>query len=156
MIFYMSKVISSNKKVLFDYDIIDKLEAGIILQGWEVKSVKAGHINIKGGFIKEKDGEIFLINSGVSTWKFSSPKTKEAENRVKKLLLNKKEIGKIVENIKVPGLTVVPFEVIINDKGLIKVIIAIAKGRKKFDKREKLKEKDLMRRVNEDRKKYRF
>ena len=152
----MSKLISSNKKVLFDYDIIDKFEAGIILQGWEVKSVKAGHFNIKGSFVKENNNEIFLMNSGIPAWKFSLQRSKDEENRPRKLLLNKGEIKKVIENTKIPGLTAVPFEVIISDNGLVKIIIAVVRGRKKYDKREKLKAKDLVRRVAEDRKKYNF
>jgi SsrA-binding protein len=150
------KIIASNKKAYFNFEIIEVFEAGIILEGWEVKSVKANKIDIGSAYIKERAGELFLVNSNIPTWKYGFEKEKNTQQRDRKLLLHKNQIRKIVSSLKEKGVTIVPLEVYQSDSGLIKVTVALARGKKKYDKRSKLKEKDLKRRVEIERKKYNF
>lgn len=151
------KVLASNRKAYFNFEVLDKFEAGIMLYGWEVKSIKAGRISLNGAYIKFKNLEAFL--SGVSITKLqtstilSSGALKNTDSD-KKLLLNKKEIVKISTLAKMKGSTVVPLEIYQNDRGIIKVEIALVKGKKLFDKRQKLKEMDEKRRIDADRKRY--
>ncbi len=148
------KIVANNKKAYASFEILDKFEAGIVLQGWEVKSIKESRINLKSSYIKEKKEEIFLLGSQVNPLRFAGEKTLAEVKRDRKLLLKRKEMAKIREAIKVPGLTVVPLMVYIKDNNLIKVEVGIAKGLKKFDKRAKLKERDIKRNIDMDRKKY--
>lgn len=148
----MSKTLYTNKKALFDYDVVKNFEAGIILEGWEVKSIRAGHVNLAGSFIKNINGELYLTNGKVTSYKFAKSPGVDSENRNRKLLLNKKEILEISNSLKQAGLTSVPLDLYTTDQGLIKLKIAIVKGRKKFDKRNKIKERDLKRRIDSDRK----
>jgi SsrA-binding protein len=150
------RIIASNKKAYFNFEIIEAFEAGIILEGWEVKSVKANKIDIGSAYIKERSGELFLLGSNIPTWKYGFEKAKAMQLRDRKLLLHRNQIGKITAALKEKGVTVVPLEVYQSDSGLIKVTVALARGKKKYDKRSKLKEKDLKRRVEIERKKYNF
>lgn len=150
------EILSSNKKAYFDYDVLDKIEAGISLFGWEVKSIKNGSMSLAGSYIIFKNGEVFLTGSYVPSWKFSPKVSKEIEQRERKLLLNKSEINNLENKAKQSGNSVVPLEVYKNNGGIIKVQIGLVKGKKKFDKRKKLKERDLKRRVDTERKEYNF
>lgn len=150
----MQKIVE-NKKVLVNYDIVDKFEAGISLQGWEVKSIKNSKISLTSAYVKPVNGEAFLVGAVVYSWKFATPKSKEEENKDRKLLLKKSEIRKLENYFKQSNLTIVPLSVYIDDRNLIKLTIGVGKGRKKFDKRNKLKEKDLQRRIQTDIKNFR-
>ncbi len=147
------KVISENKRIKFDYEIIETLEAGIVLQGWEVKSIKDHKITIENSFIKNKGNELFLINAIVQKYKYGYTSVQQIEDRERKLLLNSKQIKHIIGTINNPGNSAVAFKVI-NKNGLIKLVVALVKGKKKYDKRNKLKEKDLKRRIDIERKNY--
>lgn len=149
-------VLITNKKIYHDYEVLDKLEAGIVLKGWEVKSIKAGHGSIIDAFVKEKNGEAILTNIMIPAWKTSSYISKEEENSDRKLLLKKREILSLSEKAKKDGLTIVPLEIYTTGKGIIKVMVALVKGKKKYDKRQKLKEKDIKKRIDQDRKAYNF
>lgn len=149
-------VLQKNKKAFVDYDIIEKFEAGISLEGWEVKSISNHQVGLSNAFVVEKEGEMFLKNAHVPSWKFGETKSKDQEYKDRKLLLKKKEIKKLAEIIDRPGFSVVPISLYRNDKRLIKLEIGIGKGRKKFDKRQKLKERDIKRRIDSDRKNYNF
>jgi SsrA-binding protein len=148
------KILASNKKAYFDFDILENVVAGISLVGWEVKSIKAGKISLNGAYIKIVDGEMYLENAVVPSLKYTANVSQHQESRKRKLLLTKRQISVLTANAKQPGNTIVPLEIVENDSGLIKVNIALVKGRKKFDKREKLKEKDVQKRINFERKKY--
>lgn len=148
------KIVANNKKAYANFEILDRFEAGIVLQGWEVKSVKESRINLKGSYIKEKNNEIFLLGTEINPLRFAGEKSIQEIKRDKKILLKKKEIAKVVEAVKVPGLTVVPLMVYIKDNNLIKVEVGIAKGLKKFDKRARLRDRDMKRNIDMDRKKY--
>lgn len=152
----MNKVLINNKKAFFDYEIVDKVEAGIVLEGWEVKSVKAQKMSFEGSFIRELNGEMFLMNSRIVPTKYSPDIPKDKIEKPKKLLLSKQQILKLALESDKSGMTIIPLDVHIASNGLIKVEIGLAKGKKKFDKRAKLREKDVQRKIQEDRKKYNF
>lgn len=148
------KILASNKKAYFDFDVLDTVMAGVSLLGWEVKSAKAGRVNLSGSYIKFTNGEFFLEGVEISPLKYAKINSHEVGKRQRKLLLTKKQISLFSAKAKQAGNTIVPLEVIEGDNSLVKVNLALVKGRKKFDKRQKLKEKDLTRRLNLDRKKY--
>ena len=136
-------VLARNKKAFHDYFIEDKLEAGIELVGTEVKSVKAGKVSIKESFIRIIRDEIFIMNMHITPYEFGNINN-VAESRVRKLLLNRREIKKWNEKIKEQGYTIVPISVYTKQR-LVKMEIGLAKGKKMHDKRESLKRKDIER-----------
>lgn len=133
-------ILSRNKKAFHDYFIEDKFEAGIELVGTEVKSIKAGKVSIKESFVRIIKNEVFIMNMHVTPYEFGNIHN-EPETRVRKLLLNRKEIDKISSKIKEQGYTVVPLSIYTKQR-LVKVEIGLAKGKKLYDKRESLKIKD--------------
>ena len=133
------KVISTNKKAFHEYHIFDKFNAGMVLTGTEIKSVRKGAINLKDSFVKLDEGEVYLYNCHISPYEQGNRYNHE-EKRTRKLLLNKKEIEKITGKIKKDGYTIVPTEVYL-ENGWAKVEIALAKGKKLYDKREDLAKK---------------
>ena len=135
------KIIATNKRATYDYTISLKLDAGIILTGSEVKSLRNVSPSIKESFIEEKDAELWLCNFFIKKYTSSS----EPENnptRQRKLLVNKKELNKILGSIKRDGFSIVPIIIYFNDRGLVKLNIGLGKGKKKYDKRESQKLKD--------------
>ena len=144
-------VLARNKKAFHDYFIEDKLEAGIELVGTEVKSVKAGKVSIKESFIRIIKNEIFIMNMHITPYEFGNIHNK-LESRVRKLLLNRKEIEKWAAKIKEQGYTIIPLSVYTKQR-LVKMEIGLAKGKKLHDKREALKRKDQerdMKKVQKD------
>lgn len=150
------KILTINKTISLNFEVLDKFEVGIRLLGWEVKSIKNQQVSIKSAYVKLDSTGVYLVKCTVKPYKFASNIKNEDTVRDRHLLLNKKEIRKLREAIKTPGLAVVPAKIYENNRRLIKVEIAIVKGRKKFDKRQKLKEKDQKRRINQDRINYNF
>ena len=144
-------VLARNKKAFHDYFIEDKLEAGMELVGTEVKSVKAGKVSIKESFIRIIKNEIFIMNMHITPYEFGNINNLP-ESRVRKLLLNRKEIEKWAAKIKEQGSTIIPLSVY-TTKRLVKMEIGLAKGKKLHDKREALKRKDQerdMKKVQKD------
>ncbi|HIC76956.1 MAG TPA: SsrA-binding protein SmpB [Candidatus Dadabacteria bacterium] len=139
-------VYSTNPNAKRNYYIEEVLEAGVVLYGSEVKSIKDGKLSIKESYATYKRGEIFVINSYVAKFQNSSFFTHE-ENRDRKLLLNKAEIRKLIGKIKIKGYTLVPIKVY-SKKGLIKFEIGLGKGKKFYDKRIDLRKKDLKRELD--------
>ena len=137
------KVISSNKKAYFDYSIFEKYVAGIVLTGTEIKSVRAGAINLKDSFIKIENFEAWLYNCHISPYDMGNRYNHEPL-RVRKLLLNKKEILKILNKQKQENYTIIPLNAFLK-KGYLNLEIALCKGKKLYDKRESLKKKDIAR-----------
>ncbi len=138
------KLISSNKKAYFDYLLFDKFEAGISLLGTEIKSIRKNGANLKDSYIKITDElEAYLINCHISPYEFGNIFNHEPR-RERKLLLNKKEILKILNKIKQEKYTVVPTKMYFSSRW-VKLEIALAKGKKLYDKRESLKKKDIER-----------
>lgn len=144
-------VLARNKKAFHDYFIEDKLEAGMELVGTEVKSVKAGKVSIKESFIRIIKNEIFIMNMHITPYEFGNINNLP-ESRVRKLLLNRKEIEKWAAKIKEQGYTIIPLSVYTKQR-FVKMEIGLAKGKKLHDKREALKRKDQerdMKKVQKD------
>lgn len=135
------KIIATNKKATFDYIISFKLDAGIVLDGSEVKSLRSISPSIKESFVEEKDSELWLKNCFIKRYNFSSKKENDPI-RPRKLLVNKKELNKILGSIRRDGFSVVPITMFFSDKGFVKLNIGLGKGKKKYDKRESQKMKD--------------
>ncbi|PAF55226.1 SsrA-binding protein [Mycoplasmopsis agassizii] len=137
------KVIASNKFARSDYEILDTYEAGIELLGWEVKSIRAGNINLKNSYCTFKDNELFLTNAFVSQYML----VEANETRSRKLLLHKNQLRRIQTKIETQGLTMIPLKIYFTKRSLIKLEIATVKGIKKHDKRRVLKELELAKEV---------
>jgi len=138
------RVIATNKKAYHNYEIFDSYEAGISLLGSEVKSIRDGKISLKEGYAEIKGGEVYLINCNVSPYAPANRFNHEPK-RERKLLLHRRQIKRLIGKIKEKGFTLVPTKVLINDKGKVKVEIALAKGKRAYQKKEVIKERDLER-----------
>ena len=134
------KIIANNKKANYDYLINEKYEAGIVLTGSEVKSLRINTGSIKESYITDKEGELWLTNCYIK--KYSSSNENSDTNRDRKLLVSKKELNKILGASKKEGMTIVPILLYFNTKGLAKLTIGVAKGKKKQDKRHSIKDKE--------------
>ena len=134
------KIISNNRKARFNYFFKEFFEAGIVLKGSEVKSLREGKANISESYAFDENGEIFLVNSHIPSYKESSYNNHNP-TRNRKLLLNKREIGKLIGKINREGFTIVPTKMYFK-KGKVKVEIAVAKGKKQYDKRQVKKQRD--------------
>lgn len=133
-----------NRKARHNYFFIQELEAGIVLKGSEIKSIRAGKLSFKDSYAGIESGEVWLHSLHISPYKYDSVFAPDPE-RKRKLLLNKREIKKIKSQMDEKGMTLIPVEIYINDKGLAKIKIALAKGKRQYDKREDIKKKDVMR-----------
>ena len=135
------QTISTNKKVNHNYFIREKFEAGLVLTGAEVKSLRVNTGSIKESYIMEKGGQLWLTNCYIK--KYSSSIEKENNpNREKKILVNKKELNRIIGSSKKEGMSVIPLLLYFNDKGLAKLTIGLGKGKKKYDKRSSIKSRE--------------
>lgn len=139
------KIISKNKKAMHEYFLTDKYECGIVLKGTEIKSIRAAKVSIKDAYARIKGNEIFIVNMHIAKYNHGNIFNHE-ETRTRKLLLHKKEIIKITNKVNQDALTLIPTLVYL-EKGLCKVEISLAKGKKNYDKRQTLKEKDANRRM---------
>tara|TARA_B100001057_G_C22858673_1_gene953621 strand:+ start:932 stop:1378 length:447 start_codon:yes stop_codon:yes gene_type:complete len=135
------KIIAANKRAEYDNLISKKIEAGIVLFGSEVKSLRINTGSIRGSYILEKDGNLWLSNCYIKKYNNSND-TNYNPNREKKLLVSKREFNEILGLIKQGGFNIIPLQLSFNDKGFVKLIFGIGKGKKKFDKRQTIKEKD--------------
>lgn len=133
-----------NRKARHNYFFIQELEAGIVLKGSEIKSIREGKLSFKDSFASIETGEVWLHSLHISPYKYDSVFAPDPE-RKRKLLLNRREIKKIKSKMDEKGMTLIPVEIYINNKGLAKVKIALAKGKRQYDKREDIKKKDVMR-----------
>jgi SsrA-binding protein len=143
------KVFSENKKALFDYNILERFEAGLVLFGQEVKSIKTGHINLASSYILLKDQEPFLVGVKVPPYQPNNAGADYNDERQRKLLLNKKEINFLMGKTKVKGFSLIPLK-IYEKNGRIKLEFGLAKGKKKYDKKEKIKKRDVEREINRE------
>jgi SsrA-binding protein len=132
-----------NKRAYFDYQIIEELTGGLILQGSEVKSLRAGNANITEAYIYEKGGELWITNMYIAKYT-QAFYTNHEELRERKLLLNKKEILHLKKEVETAGLTIVPIKIILL-KNKFKLVFGLAKGKKNWDKRESIRSKDIER-----------
>jgi SsrA-binding protein len=140
-------LISKNKKAFHDFNILQRIEAGIALVGTEVKSVKGGNINLKDGYCFVRDGEVFLRNVHIGTYRFANRLNHEPL-RERKLLLHREEIRKLHAKIKERGFTLVPL-LVYQKGGNIKVEIGLVQGKKLYDKKEDIKKRDMSRDLKE-------
>ena len=133
-------VVAQNKKARHDYTIVDTIEAGIVLTGTEIKSVRAARIQLKDGYAQIKNGEAWLVNVHISPFEQGNIWNQDPE-RTRKLLLKKKEIERLANELKGTGMTLVPLKVYLKD-GFAKVLIGLAKGKHDYDKRESIKRRE--------------
>jgi SsrA-binding protein len=144
-------ILAVNRRAKFDYEILGKYEAGIILFGHEVKAIKSGHVSLKGSYVTLKRTnktlpEIYLTNAHISLYKYASDVKEYNPDRPRKLLLNKQEINRLVGKKSEQGLTLVPLK-IYTKHSLIKLEFALARGKKKYDKREAIKKRESDRKI---------
>jgi len=140
------KLIAQNRKARHDYSVIDTMEAGIVLQGTEIKSIRNGRINLKDGFARVRNGEVYLMNVHISPYEQGNIFNHDPL-RTRKLLLHKKQIAKLIGETKNTGITLIPLKVYLRN-GYAKVLIGLAKGKKQYDKREDLKRKEIDRHIS--------
>ena len=136
-----------NKRAKFDYEILDKYTAGIVLTGTEIKSIRLGKASIAESFCEFSEGELFLINSHIEEYLYGTHYNHKAKSE-RKLLLNKRELKKLNKDSDNKGLTIIPLRLFTNEKGLAKLDIALCRGKKNYDKRESLKEQDTKRDID--------
>ncbi len=137
------KVIATNKKAFHDYNILETYEAGLVLKGTEVKAIREGNVNLRDSYIRIEDGEAYIIGMHVGHYK-PAGKHQHDFTRKRKLLLHKREILKLMGKIQEKGLTVIPTKLYLKN-GKIKLEIALAKGKAKYEKREAIRERDMKR-----------
>lgn len=139
------KVVSTNRKARHDYEILDTYEAGLVLTGSEIKSIRAGHVNLREGYVQPRDGELWLLNTHISSYDQAGMFGHDPL-RPRKLLLHRKEIERITARVQEKGLTIVPTRLYLV-RGLAKVEIALARGKKQYDKRDSLRERTSQRQI---------
>lgn len=144
------KTVASNRRAYFEYYFLDKFKAGIVLGGTEVKAIRNGKVNMSDAYCLFKDGELWLRSMHISEYSHAGISNHQPK-RDRKLLLQGRELRKLEAKIKERGLTIVPVEVFINERDLIKIEIALAKGKKTFDKRDSIKERDVERDMRRNR-----
>ena len=140
------KIVANNKKARFDFFIEDIIEAGIVLTGTEIKSIRQGQVSINESYAKVRDGEIFILGMNISPYEQGNIFNVDPL-RERKLLLSKREIRKIDEINRLKGKTIIPLRVYINERGLAKVQIGIGTGKKNYDKRDSIAKKDAERKM---------
>lgn len=137
----MSKTLAINKRATFDYELLDTYEAGLKLTGQEVKSAKLGHISLKGAFVTIHENEAYLTNCHISKYKYAGNLKDYDPERSRKLLIKRSEIKSLIGTIQQKGLTLIPTKIYVKNK-LIKLEFAVAKGKRKIDKRESIKKRE--------------
>lgn len=130
-----------NKRAKFEFEFLEKYTAGIVLAGTEIKSIRLGKASIADSFCEFQNGELFMINSHIEEYSFGTHYNHKAKSE-RKLLLNKKELKSLHKSVQNKGLTIVPLRLFTNEKGLAKLEIALAKGKKLYDKRETIKDRE--------------
>ena len=135
------QILIKNKKASFDYEFIDVYTAGVVLVGTEIKSLRLGKASLVDSYCYLHKGELWMKNANISEYFYGSYNNHNAR-RERKLLLNKKELRQLEDYVKTPGVTIVPTKMFINERGYAKVGIAVARGKKQFDKRASLRERD--------------
>ena len=149
----MTNVIVTNKKAAYDYFILSKYEAGIVLQGSEIKSIRNHAVNLKDSYVVIKNQEVFILNMHIAEYSHGNLFNHDPF-RTRKLLLHKKEILKMQLKIKQEGFTLIPTKLYFNEKGKVKVEIALEKGKKLYDKRETIKQREQKRELQKNYKQF--
>jgi SsrA-binding protein len=133
-----------NRRARYEYAIEEEIEAGLVLKGSEVKSLRQGKANIQEAYATEKAGEVWLINGHISEYTPAN-KFNHDPNRPRKLLLKKREVNRLLGLLRIKGLTLVPLKIYFNNKGIAKILLGVGKGKKQYDKREAEKKRDWQR-----------
>lgn len=139
------KIQINNKRASFDYEFLETYEAGIVLVGTEIKSLRAGKASLCDAYCYFSNGELYVKGMNISTYFWASAWSSHEPGRDRKLLLHSKELRSLANSVKQKGLTIVAVKLYINDEGMAKLLIALARGKKEFDKRATIKEKDIRR-----------
>ncbi|MDR2426775.1 MAG: SsrA-binding protein SmpB [Endomicrobium sp.] len=146
------KTFTTNRKAFHDYEILEKMEAGIILSGYEVKAIRRSNVSLADSFVRFSSGEAFVDNMFIAPYEQISTHIGDYDvKRKRKLLMRKSEINKLNAKVKEKGLTVIPLEVYLSPRGKIKILIGLGKGKKSYDKRESIKKKDIDREIARER-----
>jgi SsrA-binding protein len=140
------KIVVSNKAAFYNYEIAESFEAGIALLGSEVKSVREGRVSLKDSYAEVKGAEVFLLQANISPYEPAN-RFNHDPKRERKLLLHRREIKRLIGKIKEKGFTLIPTKVLLNERGKVKVEIALAKGKRTYQKKEVIKERELKREV---------
>lgn len=135
-----------NKKAFYDYEILERYEAGLVLAGHEVKSIKTGHINLQGSYVIVKNNELYLINAHIPPYQAKNVPSDYDPYRNRKLLVHKSQIKNLIGKLKQKGLTLVPLSVY-TKHGKIKLEIGLGRGKRKIDKRETIKKREVERKI---------
>lgn len=143
------KTLVTNKKALFDYEQLATYDAGLVLDGWEVKSIKAGNASLKESYVTLRNGEAWLVGSHIAKWPGMANPESGAETRDRKLLLHKKELNELMRGKNERGSTIVPINMHLS-RNIVKLKLALARGKKQYDKRKTLKEKEQKRTIERD------
>ncbi len=144
------KVIAQNKKALFDYEIFERFEAGIVLTGDEVKSLREGKVSLIGAFATVHDGQLLLINCTITPYARAYKKSEDAATRSRTLLVHRKQISRLVGDISRKGVTVLPLKLYFNKKNIVKVELGIGKHRKAIGKKQIIRERDIERQMHRE------
>jgi SsrA-binding protein len=145
------KIVAQNKKAYHDYEIIEKLEAGIVLNGDEVKSLRAGTVSLTGSFAVMHDGELYLINCNITPYKSAYTRQDDTTaTRRRKLLVRRKQLMRLIGDISKKGITIIPLSVYFNERNLAKVELGIGKHKKAASKKQELKERDIQRQTRRE------
>lgn len=139
------KIQINNKRASFDYEFLETYEAGIVLVGTEIKSLRAGKASLSDAYCYFSNGELYVKGMNISTYFWASAWSSHEPGRDRKLLLHSKELRSLSNSVKQKGLTIVAVKLYINDEGMAKLLIALARGKQEFDKRATIKEKDIRR-----------
>lgn len=139
------KVIFNNKRANFDFELLERFEAGLVLTGTEIKSIRANHVSLQRSFVQAKGDELWLLEANISPYEHGNRENHEP-TRPRKLLLHRREINRILTNLAQKGLTVVPTRLYLKD-GRAKIEVALARGKRKFDKREDIAKRDADRQM---------
>ncbi|WP_127943089.1 SsrA-binding protein SmpB [Mycoplasma sp. ATU-Cv-703] len=137
----MAKVIAKNPLARWNFDLLETYQAGLVLEGWEVKSIRQKKVDLRGAYCLFRKQELYVVNMHVDRYMNAEGN----EKRDRKLLLKKQELRKLALSQKMRGLTIVPVTLTLSPRGLVKLTIALGRGKSKFDKREKIKERDQLR-----------
>ncbi len=146
----VGKVVTKNKKAYFDYEILETLEAGMVLSGDEVKSLRAGQVNLTGAFATVHDGELYIINCHITPYEKAYQKKDEDPTKRRKLLLHRRQINKLIGEVSQKGVTIVPLMLYFNPKNIAKVEIGVCKHKKAAGKKQSIKERDIKRETSRE------
>ena len=144
------KIITQNKKAFFDYEVIDSIEVGIVLTGDEVKSLRAGNVNLTGSFAHIHNNELFLLNCHITPYEKAFKKNEEDSKKTRKLLIKRKELERLVGDVSRKGIVLVPLKLYFNERSKVKVHLGLCKHRKAVAKKNLLKERDIRRETDRE------